>query len=97
MCRCLKGHEGDFQRTSLSLDSKEFQTVKTHFYRKMSPHKVQISSVDKIKNDFLRERYERYIWDQEWFHVCTEISNIKISVLKGALVCTVNLFHTTTL
>ena len=52
------------------------------FHRTISPRKAQISSVEKIKNDFLLERYERYIWDQEWFHVCTEISNIKISVLK---------------
>lgn len=95
--RRLKGNEGDFQRTSLSSDSKEFQSVKMQFHRTISSRKAQISSVEKIKNDFLLERYKRYIWDQEWFHVCTEISNIKISVLKGALVCTVKPFHTTTL
>ena len=95
--RRLKGHEGDFQRTSLSSDSKEFQSVKMQFHRTISSRKAQISSVEKIKNDFLRERYKRYIWDHEWFHVCTEIRNIKISVLKGELVCTVNPFHTTTL
>ena len=97
ICRRLKRHEGDFQRISLPSDSKEFQSVKMQFHKTISPGEAQISSVEEIKNDFLLERYERYIWDQEWFHVCTEISNIKISVLKSALVCTVNPFHTTTL
>jgi len=57
--RRLKGHEGDFQRTSLSSDSKEFQSVKMQFHRTISPRKAQISSVEKIKNDFLLERYKR--------------------------------------
>ena len=55
----MEGQETDFKRIPVRSDSEEFQTVKTLFHKTIPPRKAQISSLEKIKNDFLRERYER--------------------------------------
>lgn len=59
----LLNQDSDFERIPLSSDSKEFQDVKAQFHATIPPNKAQISKIEKIKNDYLLERYKRYVDD----------------------------------
>ena len=53
--------EVDFQRIIVKYDSREFQTVYNRFHSTIPEFKASIKMVCKIKNDFLLERYNRYM------------------------------------
>ncbi|XP_078359266.1 protein mono-ADP-ribosyltransferase TIPARP-like [Oculina patagonica] len=49
----------DFERIALGCDSQEFQDVSKRFYETILKYGAKILVVEKIKNDFLLERYNR--------------------------------------
>ena len=53
--------ELDFERIMVKYDSREFQTVYKRFHSTIPEFKASIKMVCKIKNDFLLERYNRYM------------------------------------
>lgn len=59
----LLNQDSDFERIPLSSDSKEFQDVKAQFHATIPPNKAHISKIEKIKNDYLLEKYKRYVDD----------------------------------
>ena len=53
--------EVDFERIIVEHDSREFQTVYERFHSTIPEFMASIKMVCKIKNDFLLERYNRYM------------------------------------
>ena len=58
----LKGEDMDFERIAMKCVSKKFQTVFKLFHSTIPESKAKIMMVERIKNDFLHERYNRYIY-----------------------------------
>jgi len=58
----LKGEDTDFERIIMKCDSREFQTVFKLFHSTIPESKAKIRRVERIKNDFLLERYNRYMY-----------------------------------
>ena len=49
----------DFERIAMGLFSREFQTAFKLFHSTIPESKAKIMVVERIKNDFLLERYNR--------------------------------------
>ena len=58
--RRLMGHDNTFKRIPLPADSEEFKNVETLFHKTVLKSKAKITMIEKIKNAFSNERYERY-------------------------------------
>ncbi len=58
----------DFERITLGCGSREYQAASKLFHVTISESKAKILAVEKIKNDFLLERYNRYVYmyGQQW-------------------------------
>ena len=49
----------DFERIALEYDSREYQAASKHFHATISVNDAKILVIEKIKNDFLLERFNR--------------------------------------
>ncbi len=51
----------DPERVPMPRDDEEFKSVSERFHKTIPKREASILMVDKIKNGFLRERYNRYV------------------------------------
>lgn len=57
----IKGEDKDFEKITVNRDDRGFQTVFKLFHSTISESKASILMVWRIKNDFLLDRYNRYM------------------------------------